>query len=190
MAIYLVHHLERKWKKFLSSPGFESGSPLPQSKSDNLDRSAICTVLGNRKINTKITLLTWPIPKYYVSMSQSITCPQCVPNHSEGTTPGNTNYKNIICPQCVPKHYLPTVCSKILPVHIAGTTLGNKPSLPFQWGDSWDKAKVLFHPCSLPKKKNKSSHCLNMFQYCFNRHQQIILHLEFTQYGCRGMHYR
>ena len=41
MAIYLVHHLERKQKKFLPPPGFEPGSPRPQSKSDDLDRSAI-----------------------------------------------------------------------------------------------------------------------------------------------------
>ena len=35
---YLVHHPE---KKHMPSPGFEPGSPQPQSKSDDLDRSAM-----------------------------------------------------------------------------------------------------------------------------------------------------
>ena len=34
--------------KFLPSPGFEPGSPRPQSKSDNLDRSAIGPTLARR----------------------------------------------------------------------------------------------------------------------------------------------
>ena len=37
-GFHLVHHPE---KKHMPSPGFEPGSPRPQSKSDDLDRTAM-----------------------------------------------------------------------------------------------------------------------------------------------------